>query len=61
MAPLAKNLVVSYDEFLKIKEQSKEILEYIDGVICMSPSPSTKHQRISSKLHAKLPVWQFDK
>lgn len=54
MAPLAKNLVVSYDEFLKIKEQSKEILEYIDGVICMSPSPSTKHQRISSKLHAKL-------
>ncbi|CAI3562880.1 Uma2 family endonuclease [Clostridium neonatale] len=54
MAPLAKNLAVSYDEFLKIKEQSKDILEYIDGVICMSPSPSTKHQRISSKLHAKL-------
>ena len=40
MAPLAKNLVVSYDEFLKIKEESNEILEYIDGVICMSPSPS---------------------
>jgi len=54
MAPLVKNLVASYDEFLKIKEESNEILEYIDGVICMSLSPSTKHQRISSRLHAKL-------
>ncbi len=29
-------------------------MEYIDGVIFMTPSPSTKHQRISGRIHAQL-------
>lgn len=53
---LAESNKVSYDEYLKLKENSNDRLEFIDGLVCMSPSPSpsTKHQRISSKLHAKL-------
>ena len=52
--PLAKNIKLSYQDYLELKEKSDNILEYIDGTVYMSPSPSTKHQRISGKLHAKL-------
>ncbi|MGG0717960.1 Uma2 family endonuclease [Robertmurraya massiliosenegalensis] len=45
---------VSVDEYFKIRESSEDILEYIDGTVYMSPSPSTRHQRISSRLHIKL-------
>ena len=45
---------VTIDEFYNLRENSNQIMEYIDGVIFMSPSPSTKHQRISGRLHAKL-------
>ncbi|AFQ45363.1 Uma2 family endonuclease [Desulfosporosinus meridiei] len=41
-------------EYNKLRENSESRLEYIDGVVYMTPSPSTKHQRISSRLHAKL-------
>jgi len=44
----------SYKEFLEIREESKQLVEYIDGVIFMSPSPNTRHQRISMKLSAIL-------
>lgn len=52
--PFAKNIKLSYEDYLELRKKSDNILEYIDGVVYMSPSPSTKHQRISSKLHAKL-------
>lgn len=42
------------EEFYKLRENTEQLLEYIDGVIFMSPSPSTKHQRISGRLHAQL-------
>ena len=51
---LAINNHISLDEYLKMREQSTEIIEYIDGLVYMSPSPSTKHQRISSKLQIKI-------
>lgn len=54
MEPVTKNIKLSYEDYLEIREKSENILEYIDGIVYMSPSPSTKHQRISSKLHAKL-------
>jgi Uma2 family endonuclease len=52
--PFANNVKLSYQDYLELKEKSDNILEYIDGIVYMSPSPSTRHQRISSKLHAKL-------
>lgn len=39
-------------EYSKLRENSESRLEYIDGIVHMTPSPSTKHQRISSRLHA---------
>ncbi|WP_066288609.1 Uma2 family endonuclease [Bacillus sp. FJAT-29937] len=45
---------ISVDEYFQIREKSEELLEYIDGYVYMSPSPATKHQRVSSKLHIKL-------
>ncbi|QQK76151.1 Uma2 family endonuclease [Salicibibacter cibarius] len=37
-----------------MREQTDRILEYVDGIVFMSPSPSTRHQQISSRLQAKL-------
>lgn len=54
MEPVINNTKLSYEAYLELREKSDAILEYIDGIVYMSPSPSTKHQRISSKLHAKL-------
>ena len=47
-------LKLSIEEFFKLRNNSKDRLEYIDGIVYMTPSPSTKHQRISSRLHTKL-------
>lgn len=44
---------MSVDEYFQIRENSDALLEYIDGYVYMSPSPSTKHQRISRKLENK--------
>lgn len=44
---------VSVEEYFRIRESSDRLLEYIDGFVYMSPSPSTKHQRISSRLQIK--------
>ncbi|MBB6282318.1 Uma2 family endonuclease [Geobacillus subterraneus] len=45
---------VSLEEFYQMRESTDRILEYIDGTVFTSPSPSTQHQRISGRLHAKL-------
>lgn len=50
---LAHNSFVSFNEYEKLREESEEILKYIDGVICMSPSTSIKHQLVSSNLHTE--------
>lgn len=54
MVSLTEPQVVTIDEYNKLRENSESRLEYIDGIVYMTPSPSTKHQRISSRLHAKL-------
>lgn len=51
---LPKENFVSLEEFYKMRENTERILEYIDGIVFMSPSPSTQHQRVSGRLHAKL-------
>ncbi|SET07134.1 Endonuclease, Uma2 family (restriction endonuclease fold) [Oceanobacillus limi] len=45
---------ISLEEFYRMREETNQLLEYVDGVVFMSPSPSTAHQRISGKLHAEL-------
>lgn len=54
---LAESIFISLEEYLKMREENDSILEYIDGVVYMSPSPSTKHQRISSKLQIKMGIY----
>lgn len=45
---------ISIDEFYKLREKHNEKLEYINGVVYMSPSPSTKHQQISMRLSSEI-------
>ncbi|MDP4142929.1 MAG: Uma2 family endonuclease [Bacillota bacterium] len=54
---LAHNIPVSYEEYSNLRENTEDILEYIDGIVYMSPSPSTKHQRISGRLNARLIIF----
>lgn len=44
----------TYEEYLKIKSNTDTICEYVNGIVCMSPSQSTKHQRISGNLYFEL-------
>ncbi|WP_312474482.1 Uma2 family endonuclease [Neobacillus sp.] len=53
---LYQNKQISLNDYFEIREKSEGFLEYIDGIVYMSPSPSTQHQRISRKLLIK-----FDK
>ncbi|MDM8102499.1 MULTISPECIES: Uma2 family endonuclease [Oceanobacillus] len=39
---------------LEVKQQTDEVLVYIDGIIYTSPPLSIKHQRISSFLYVEL-------
>lgn len=45
---------VSIEQFYKMREETTELLEYMDGIVLMSPSPSTAHQRVSARLQARL-------
>jgi len=51
---LTEPQVITIAEYNKLRENSESRLEYIDGIVYMTPSPSTMHQRISSRLQAKL-------
>ncbi|MCL6572344.1 MAG: Uma2 family endonuclease [Bacillus sp. (in: Bacteria)] len=53
---LYQNKQLSLIDYFEIREKADELLEYIDGIVYMSPPPSTEHQRISRKLLIK-----FDK
>lgn len=54
MNHLYQNSPMSVHEYYTIREKSENLLEYIDGMVYMSPSPSTTHQRISRKLLIQL-------
>jgi Uma2 family endonuclease len=51
---LPSQKIITIQEFHHIREQSEQVMEYIDGVVFMAPSPSIAHQRISGRLHAQL-------
>lgn len=45
---------ITLEEFYQLREKVDQTLEFIAGIVYMTPSPSTKHQRVSGRLHAKL-------
>lgn len=45
---------VPLETFYEMREKSEQLLEYIDGVIYRSPSSSTNHQRILSRLQLRI-------
>lgn len=47
----------SYEEFLKLTENSDERYEYIDGEIHLLASPGTLHQKILGELHFIFYTW----
>ena len=51
---MPKQSHVTVEQFYKLRETTERLIEYVDGIVYMSPSPSTKHQRIAGRLHAQL-------
>lgn len=51
---LPKDQYITIEEIEELRKETDQQLEYIDGVVYISPSPNTKHQRISMKLSAFL-------
>lgn len=45
---------ITFEEFKQLRNQTEDRLEYVDGVVYMTPSPNTQHQRISMQLSGKL-------
>ena len=45
---------MTYSEYVELRKESNKLLEFVDGVVYMSPSPSTRHQRISMQLSGEL-------
>lgn len=51
---LPQEKFVSLEEFYTMREKTDNLLEYVDGMVFMPPSPSIHHQRVSGRLHSKL-------
>jgi Uma2 family endonuclease len=47
---------LTYDDFLLFPDDGKRH-ELIDGEHCVTPSPNTKHQRVSGNLHFFIRAW----
>lgn len=41
---VAENIFISLEQYENMRKENNNIIEYIDGIVYMSPSPSTKHQ-----------------
>lgn len=54
---MPEEVFTTLENFYKMRESTENLLEYIDGNVYMTPSPSTIHQRISGRMFVKL--YQF--
>ena len=52
MTPVLENKKYTYEDYLKISDDKR--YELIDGELIMTPSPITRHQRISRKIEFML-------
>jgi len=50
-------LKATYEEFLRLVENSVNRYEYINGIIYLLASPTHHHQSVSSKIYVKLYNW----
>lgn len=41
---------ITYDEFIKLRDTTESKVEYINGIVYMSPAPSPKHQKVCYKI-----------
>ncbi|MCM3584773.1 Uma2 family endonuclease [Mesobacillus maritimus] len=51
---LPEDKKVSVEAFYNMRKNTDSLLEYADGMVFMSPSPSTRHQQVSARMQAKL-------
>ena len=54
--PAAERMKLTYDDFLLFPDDGKRH-ELIDGEHYVTPSPNTKHQRVSGNLHFLIRAW----
>jgi len=54
--PAASGVKLTYDDFLLFPDDGKRH-ELIDGEHYVTPSPNTRHQRISGRLHLLIGTW----
>lgn len=56
MKPADSGVKLTYDDFLHFPDDGKRH-ELIDGEHYVTPSPNTKHQRVSANLHLMIGSW----
>ena len=56
MKPAGSDMKLTYDDFLLFPDDGKRH-ELIDGEHYVTPSPNTRHQRISGNLHLLIGSW----
>lgn len=59
MNPASPGLKLTYDDYLLFPDDGKRH-ELIDGEHYVTPSPNTKHQRVSGNLHLVIATWLED-
>ena len=57
--PASPGLKLTYDDYLLFPDDGKRH-ELIDGEHYVTPSPNTKHQRVSGNLHLVIATWLED-
>jgi Uma2 family endonuclease len=56
MKPASSGVKLTYDDFVQFPDDGKRH-ELIDGEHYVTPSPNTRHQRISGRLHLLIGTW----
>lgn len=56
-----EDMKISYEDFLKLSEESEKRYEYIDGEVYLLASPSYNHQTIIVEILTKMYNWFKDK
>ncbi|KYH33729.1 Uma2 family endonuclease [Neomoorella mulderi] len=58
--PPAGEIILTYDDYLRLPDDGKRY-EILEGVLHVTPSPTTQHQRVSRNLHFILHTYVMGK